>query len=104
MSIHEESAIIADRAMMGVFNNLVIFDQHVKQNNTKSIMPDLATGWSWNEDGTELRLPLRDGIKWHDGKPFSAEDVKCTWDLLTGNSRETLRVNLESPGTETLAR
>jgi peptide/nickel transport system substrate-binding protein len=56
-------------------------------------MPDLATGWSWNEDGTELRLPLRDGIKWHDGKPFSAEDVKCTWDLLTGKSRETLRVN-----------
>jgi peptide/nickel transport system substrate-binding protein len=36
---------------------------------------------------------LRDGVKWHDGKPFSAADVKCTWDLLTGKSRETLRVN-----------
>ncbi|HEX3417905.1 MAG TPA: hypothetical protein VHT21_16095, partial [Stellaceae bacterium] len=42
MSIHEESAILAERAMMGVFNNLVIFDQHVKQNSTQSIVPDLA--------------------------------------------------------------
>jgi peptide/nickel transport system substrate-binding protein len=93
MSIHEESAIIAERAMMGIFNNLVIFDQHVKQNSMQSIMPDLATGWSWNEDGTKLTLSLREGVKWHDGKPFSAEDVKCAWDLLTGRSQETLRVN-----------
>jgi peptide/nickel transport system substrate-binding protein len=93
MSIHEESAIIAERAMMGIFNNLVIFDQHVKQNSMQSIVPDLATGWSWNEDGTELTLSLREGVKWHDGKPFSAEDVKCTWDLLTGKSQETLRIN-----------
>jgi peptide/nickel transport system substrate-binding protein len=93
MSIHEESAIIAERAMMGIFNNLVIFDQHVKQNSMQSIVPDLATGWSWNEDGTELTLSLREGVKWHDGKPFSVEDVKCTWDLLTGKSQETLRIN-----------
>jgi peptide/nickel transport system substrate-binding protein len=45
-SIHEESAVLAERAMMGVFNNLVIFDQSVKQNSTKSIVPDLAAGWS----------------------------------------------------------
>jgi peptide/nickel transport system substrate-binding protein len=93
MSIHEESAILAERAMMGIFNNLVIFDQHVKQNSMQSIVPDLATSWSWNEDGTELTLPLREGVKWHDGKPFSAGDVKCTWDMLTGKSQETLRVN-----------
>jgi peptide/nickel transport system substrate-binding protein len=93
MSIHEESAIIAERAMMGIFNNLVIFDQHVKQNSMQSIVPDLATSWSWNEDGAELTLSLREGVKWHDGKPFSAEDVKCTWDLLTGKSQETLRIN-----------
>jgi len=33
------------------------------------------------------------GIKWHDGKPFTAADVKCTWDLLTGKSQEKLRLN-----------
>src|SRR3984893_14229820 len=65
MSIHEEATIVSERPMMGVFNNLVMFDQHVKQNSLASIVPDLATGWSWNEDGTELTLPLRQGITWH---------------------------------------
>ena len=59
----------------------------------QSIVPDLATGWSWSEDGTELTFPLPEGVKWHDGKPFTAEDVKCTWDLLTGKSSQRLRLN-----------
>jgi len=79
--------------MMGVFNNLVMFDQHVKQNSITSVVPDLATGWSWSEDGTELTFPLRQGVKWHDGKPFTAADVKCTWDLLLGKANDKLRVN-----------
>ena len=79
--------------MMGVFNNLVMFDQHVPQNSLQSIVPDLATGWSWNEDGTELTFRLRQGVKWHDGKPFTAKDVECTWDLLTGKASDKLRVN-----------
>ena len=93
MSIHEESAVATQRAMMGVFNNLVIFDQHIKQNNTQSIVPDLAAGWSWSEDGTVLTFPLRRGVQWHDGKPFTAADVKCTWDMLEDRSGEKLRVN-----------
>jgi len=52
----------------------------------QSIVPDLAMSWSWNEDGTELTFPLRQGVTWHDGKPFTAKDVVCTWDLLTCNS------------------
>jgi peptide/nickel transport system substrate-binding protein len=75
MSVHEEATIVAERPMMGVFNNLVMFDQHVKQNSLASIVPDLATSWSWNEEGTELTFPLRQGVKWHDGKPFTAKDV-----------------------------
>jgi hypothetical protein len=88
MSIHEEATFVAEGPMMGVFNNLVMFDQHVKQNSLGSIVPDLATGWSWNEDGTELTFPLRQGVRWHDGKPFTAKDVECTLDLLTGKSSE----------------
>ena len=93
MSILEESTIAAERPMMGVFNNLVMFDQHVAQNSLRSVVPDLATSWSWNEEGTELTLPLRQGVKWHDGKPFTAADVKCTWALLTGKANEKLRIN-----------
>ena len=66
MSIHEEATFVAEGPMMGVFNNLVIFDQHVKQNSLDSIVSDLATAWSWNEDGTELTLSLRQGVKWHE--------------------------------------
>src|SRR5271167_3467875 len=84
---------IGQRVTMGVFNNLVMFDQHVKQSSLKSIVPDLATGWSWNEEGTALTLPLRQGVKWHDGKPFTAKDVQCTWDLLLEKSSDKLRVN-----------
>ena len=39
MSIHEEATFVAEGPMMGVFNNLVVFDQHVKQNSLDSIVP-----------------------------------------------------------------
>src|SRR6266567_190122 len=93
MSIHEESTVFAEGPMMGVFNNLVMFDQHVPQNSLQSVVPDLATGWSWSEEGTELTFPLRQGVTWHDGKPFTARDVQCTWDLLTGVVSDKFRVN-----------
>ncbi len=93
MSLLEESTVAVNRPMMGVFNNLVMYRQDVQQNSPKSIVPDLATGWAWNEEGTELTFPLRQGVKWHDGKPFTAQDVKCTWDLLLGKTDEKLRIN-----------
>ena len=97
LSMHEEAAPESARALMGIFNNLVVFDQHAKQNSLQSIVPDLATGWSWSEDGTQLTFPLREGVKWHDGGPFTAEDVKCTWDLLIGKSSDKLRLNTRKP-------
>src|SRR5215471_18760498 len=93
MSMNEEATGAVNRPMMGVFNNLVMSRQDLPQNSRASIVPDLATGWSWNEEGTELTMPLRKGVRWHDGKPFTARDVKCTWDLLTGRSAEKFRLN-----------
>src|SRR5258705_10005116 len=93
MSIHEEGTVGVMMPMMGVFNNLVLFDQHVPQNSLQSIVPELATSWSWSEDGKELTFKLRDGVKWHDGQPFTAADVKCTFDLLTNKAKEKLRLN-----------
>ena len=88
MSVLEEGTISILAPIMGVFNNLVMFDPNVKQNSLQSIVPDLAESWSWSEDGTELTFKLREGVKWHDGKPFTAKNVKCTWDLLQGKGTE----------------
>jgi peptide/nickel transport system substrate-binding protein len=93
MSIHEESTIAALGPMMGVFNNLIMFDQHVPQNSLSAIVPDLAESWAYNEDGKSLTFKLRQGVKWHDGKPFTAKDVKCTWELIAGTTADKLRVN-----------
>jgi len=93
MSILEESTIVSEGPMMAVFNNLVMFDQHIAQNSMADIVPDLATEWAWSDDRKTLTLKLRDGVKWHDGKPFTAADVKCTWDLLTEKAPQKLRVN-----------
>src|SRR3954467_12377140 len=64
MSLHEEATGSALRPIMGVFNNLVIYRQDEAQNRPDTIVPDLATGWLWSEDGKQLTLPLRQGVKW----------------------------------------
>jgi len=103
MSILESPTIQSEMPVMGVFNNLIMFDQHVAQVSLQSIVPDLATEWSWNEDGTALTFKLRQGVKWHDGKPFTAQDVKCTWDLLLDKRSDKLRLNPRKTGYDNLA-
>src|ERR1051326_9154353 len=65
MSIHEEGTIPVVAPMMPVFNNLVVFDPHQKQNRLDNIVPDLADSWSWSEDGKDLTFKLHEGVKWH---------------------------------------
>jgi peptide/nickel transport system substrate-binding protein len=93
MSILEEATRAALEPNMAVMNNLVMYKQDVAQNSMQSIVPDLANEWRWAEDGKELTFPLHQGVKWHDGKPFTAADVKCTWDLLMGIGQDKLRAN-----------
>jgi hypothetical protein len=56
----------------------------VPQNTLQSIVPDLATGWSWNEDGTELIFRLRElcdvpdrGMMLAPGRPSEAAITVC---------------------------
>ena len=93
MSILEEVTISTVAPMMAVFSNLVIFNQQVPQNTLQSIVPDLAKSWSWSEDGTQLTFQLREGVKWHDGRRFTANDVQCTWDMLLGKAAAKFRIN-----------
>ena len=92
-SIHEEATNNTVTPYASVYNGLVMFDQHDPVNKMSNIQPDLATSWSWDDSKTKLTFKLRDGVKWHDGKPFTAEDVKCTWDLLQGKRKQRLRKN-----------
>ena len=75
-SVLEESTISVNQPFMAAFNNLVVFDPQEKINSPDKIVPDLAESWSWSADNTRLTFKLRQDVKWHDGKPFTAKDVK----------------------------
>ena len=81
-SIHEEATVSVVVPFMPLYNNLIVFDQHQEQNRMDTIVPDLATRWSWDAARTAVTFTLRQGVTWHDGKPFTAADVKCTWDMV----------------------
>src|SRR5512135_611245 len=88
LSIHEEATFSVNTPAMGLFNNLVIYDQHKPQNSMGTIVPELATSWDWSSDNLKLTFKLREGVKWHDGQPFTSKDVKCTFDLLQGRAQD----------------
>ncbi|MGD9884258.1 MAG: ABC transporter substrate-binding protein [Reyranella sp.] len=96
-SIHDEASISVNQPFMAVFNNLVMFDPNQKVNTPDNIVPDLAESWSWNADKTRLTFKLRQGVKWHDGKPFTSADVKCTWDAVRGKGDAKLDIIRKSP-------
>src|SRR5260370_34411253 len=92
-SIPEEATYSTNVPFMPVFNNLVIYKQDVAQNSLETIVPDLAESWAWRDDGKTLDFKLRQGVTWHDGKPFTSSDVKCTFDMLMGKSAQKFRKN-----------
>jgi peptide/nickel transport system substrate-binding protein len=92
-SIHEEATISTVMPFMAVFNNLVIYDQTKRFNAPDTIVPDLAQSWAWDANKTKLTFKLRSGVKWHDGQPFTAKDVVCTWNKLTGKDPDDFRKN-----------
>jgi peptide/nickel transport system substrate-binding protein len=47
-----------------------------------TIVGELAERWAWQENYRTLVFTLRRDVRWHDGQPFSAEDVKYTFDLV----------------------
>src|SRR5436190_8224629 len=92
-SIHEGATYSINVPFMPVYSNLVIFDQHIAQNSTETLRPELAESWAWSGDSKVLTFKLRQGVKWHDGKPFTSADVKCTFDMLMGKSQQKFRQN-----------
>ena len=60
----------------------VVFDSLVKTENLETLepVPALATSWSVADDDKTWTVNLRQGVKWHDGVEFTAEDVKFTYE------------------------
>jgi peptide/nickel transport system substrate-binding protein len=59
------------------FGTLTLYDVGLQK-----ISGDLAESWAYAKDGKSLTIKLRKGVKWHDGKPFTAADVKFTLELV----------------------
>ncbi len=53
----------------------------------QTIVPNVAKGWEWNDDFTQLTFFLRKGHKWSDGEPFTAEDVEYWYEGLSLNPK-----------------
>lgn len=66
-----------------VFNGLVKYDKDIK------ITGDLAKSWKISDKGLVIVFYLREGVKWHDGVEFTADDVKFTYDKLVDPSTKT---------------
>ncbi|WP_439612983.1 ABC transporter substrate-binding protein [Reyranella sp.] len=78
-----------------IFNGLVSLDRD------GTVRPDLATGWSVAEDGREVRFTLASGVTWHDGKPFTAQDVKFTFEEVLFRFHARTRAGL-APAVESI--
>jgi peptide/nickel transport system substrate-binding protein len=56
-----------------------VFDQYIGQKPDLAFQPGLLTAWGWNDDKSKLWMDVRKDVKWHDGSPFTPEDV--VWSL-----------------------
>ena len=62
-----------------LFVNRVLFDGLTKPGKDLAPAPDLAASWTISSDGLAWTFKLRDGVKWSDGQPFTADDVAFTF-------------------------
>ena len=94
-AIHESPTISTMWPAMPCLSNLVLFDPLKPTHSLDTIIPELAERWSWQDGYRKLVFFLRKDVKWHDGRSFSAADVKHTFDILreTPDSPHKLRLN-----------
>ncbi len=61
--------------------NTMIYEGLLSLNKDLDIEPSLAESYELSEDKKTITFKIREGVKWHDGTPFTADDVKFTFDL-----------------------
>ncbi|MDO5603738.1 MAG: ABC transporter substrate-binding protein [Paracoccus sp. (in: a-proteobacteria)] len=71
--------------IQGIYQS--VFDMFIWQNPDLSFGPGIITEWGWTEDRSQIRLTVREGVKWHDGSDLTPEDV--VWSLTRAADPET---------------
>jgi peptide/nickel transport system substrate-binding protein len=90
----QEASTISDVWPTGpIYNNLMIYDPFRPSEDAEHLVGELAESWAWSDGGKKLTFKLRRGVTWHDGKPFTANDVKFTFDVARGASEKRFKVN-----------
>ena len=74
-----------------IFSPLVALDLNYK------LFGDLAESWSTGASGTSYTFSLRKNVVWHDGEPFSAEDVVFTFELAANPATGSVHVSALEP-------
>ncbi len=93
-SIHEGATYSVNVPFMPVFNNLVrLRSERSRRTAWTRSSRTSPTSWAWSSDNKTLTFKLHQGVNWHDGKPFTSADVKCTFDMLMGKSPQKFRQN-----------
>ena len=64
-----------------------VFDQFIGQKPNLAFEPGLLTAWGWNDDKSKIWMDVRPGVTWHDGTPFTPEDI--VWSLQRAGKKET---------------
>jgi peptide/nickel transport system substrate-binding protein len=64
-----------------------VFDQFIGQKPNLAFEPGVLTAWGWNDDKSKIWMDVRPGVTWHDGTPFTPEDI--VWSLERAGKKET---------------
>jgi peptide/nickel transport system substrate-binding protein len=68
-------AIVASNGVFFVASKVIEPLAEASFDGENGLEPRLATSWEGSDDGLTATFRLRDGVKWHDGKPFTSADV-----------------------------
>jgi peptide/nickel transport system substrate-binding protein len=81
--------------MSGIITPYMVYyalhDSLVKAMPGQPFAPSLAQSWSASDDGLVYEFVLRDGIKFHNGEPVTAEDAKFSYERYRGSSNKVLK-------------
>ena len=69
--------------------NVLIFDGLTDHDGNNEVVPRLAKSWDYDEENFTYTFHLEEGVKWHDGEPFTADDVKFTIEAIMDPANES---------------